>query len=236
MNTSTLLPADLIIAHQVIGTLNAKVSELQSQLEWFRRQVFGTKSERYLPTASAYHQLSLGSALASSAEDVATVPAITIKEHVRKSSGKQALEDDCGEAGLRYNNDVPVEIIECPPEEIKGLDAAEYEIIDTKVTERLCQRSQYFVKRFLRSVVKLKSSALVTAPAPAAVFERSFADVSLLAGILVDKFQYHIPLFRQHLRLTQCGVVMARGNLTSGVHRSARLLAPISTMRGSPRY
>ena len=34
-------------------------------------------------------------------------------------------------------------------------------------------------------------------PAPSAVFEGSLADVSLLAGILVDKFAYHLPLYRR---------------------------------------
>ena len=31
-----------------------------------------------------------------------------------------------------------------------------------------------------------------------AVFDKSVADVSFLAGMLVDKFTYHLPLYRQH--------------------------------------
>ncbi len=168
--------------------------------------------------------------LGGKAPEQSEVPAAstTIKEHVRKSRGKAALIDDCGETGLRFDSSVPVEEIECPPAEIAGLTTDDYEIIDTKVTERLCQRSSYYVKRFLRPVVKLKAaSELVTAPAPESVFERSYADVTLLSGILVDKFQYHMPLFRQRSRMTQCGIKIARANLTSWTHRSAALLSPI---------
>ena len=35
---------------------------------------------------------------------------------------------------------------------------------------------------------------------PAAVLERSCADVSVLAGLLTDKFVWHLPLHRQHQR------------------------------------
>ena len=230
------LPSDLPSAHAVINelilknlALQDKTQELQQRVDWFVRQLFGEKSEKTIHDSArgAMEQLWLGG---GEAPEQVKVPATTttIKEHVRKRCGKQALVDDCGETGLRFDSSVPVEEIPCPPAEIAGLDANDYEVIGIKVTERLCQRSSYYVKRFLRPVVKLKtSSELVTAPAPESVFERSYADVTLLSGILVDKFQYHMPLFRQHSRMTQCGIKIARANLTSWTHRTAALLAPI---------
>ncbi|MBN1130932.1 MAG: transposase [Chitinispirillaceae bacterium] len=38
------------------------VADLQGQLDWFRRQVFGTKSERVIPTSDAQCTLPLGDA------------------------------------------------------------------------------------------------------------------------------------------------------------------------------
>lgn len=205
-------------------TLIDKNTELQQQNDWFKRQLFGEKSEKIV-SPGAMEQLWLGG---GEAPPQSEAPGTTIKEHVRKRCGKEALIDDCGESGLRFDSTVPVEEIACPPDEIKDLPPEDYEVIDTKITERLCQRSQYFVKRYVRPVVKLKSNnELVTAPATDAVFERSYADVTLLAGILVDKFQYYLPLFRQHQRMTQCGIKIARANFTSWTHRSAALLAPI---------
>ena len=46
-------------------------------------------------------------------------------------------------------------------------------------------------------------------PAPPSVLEKSHADVSLLAGMPVDKFRYHLPLYRQHQRLTAAGVTVS---------------------------
>ena len=224
-------PSDLLAAHFVINELKLKnqelldkTEELQHQVDWFKRQLFGEKSEKIV-NPGALEQLWLGGEAPPQNEVSATA---TIKEHVRKRCGKEALIDDCGESGLRFDSTVPVEVIECQPAEIAALKPEDYEVIATKVTEGLCQRSQYFVKRYLRPVVKIKAnSELVTAAAPDAVFERSYADVSLLSGILVDKFQYHLPLFRQHQRMTQVGIKIARANLTSWTHRTAALLSPI---------
>jgi hypothetical protein len=57
--------------------------------------------------------------------------------------------------------------------------------------------------------------------------EKSCADVSFLAGLLVDKFRYHLPLYRQHQRLAASGISLGRSTLTSLVQRTAELLVPI---------
>ena len=51
--------------------------------------------------------------------------------------------------------------------------------------------------------------------------------MSLLAGLLIDKFAFHLPLYRQHQRLASAGITLNRGTLTQWVHRTADLLTPI---------
>ena len=46
-------------------------------------------------------------------------------------------------------------------------------------------------------------------------------------GLILDKFLYHLPLYRQHQRLTTSGVYLNRMTLTNLVHRSAQLLEPV---------
>lgn len=48
-----------------------------------------------------------------------------------------------------------------------------------------------------------------------------------LVGILLDKFLYHLPLYRQHQRLEQNGVQVARSTLTNLVKCSIEHLMPI---------
>jgi len=57
--------------------------------------------------------------------------------------------------------------------------------------------------------------------------EGTYAEVSLLAMLLVDKCQYHLPLYRQYQRLIDSGIKVSRSTLTSYFHRTADLLKPI---------
>lgn len=69
---------------------------------------------------------------------------------------------------------------------------------------------------------------IANAITPLTVFDKSIADVSFLAGMLVDKFVFHLPLYRQHQRLEAGGVTLARSTLTNLVKRSIDLLVPIA--------
>jgi len=59
------------------------------------------------------------------------------------------------------------------------------------------------------------------------VIEGSRADVSFLAGLIVEKFAYHLPLYRQHQRLTDAGITVSRPWLTQLTHSALSLLRPI---------
>ena len=80
--------------------------------------------------------------------------------------------------------------------EVADLPADAYAVIGEKVTYRLAQRpGAYGIRKYRRPLIKRKDTeALSCPPAPPAVFEKSFADVSILAGLLIDKFTYHLPL------------------------------------------
>ena len=62
---------------------------------------------------------------------------------------------------------------------------------------------------------------------PPMVVERSFSDVSFYAGMLVDKFVYHIPLNRQFERLRADGIIISRATLPSQSMRAITLLEPV---------
>lgn len=100
----------------------------------------------------------------------------------------------------------------------------------TRSSHRLAQHhSAYEVLRFQRPVLKRKDSGAVsTTPAAFNVLDNSIADVSFLVGMLVDKFLYHLPLYRQHQRLTLSGIDLSRGTLTHLCKRSIELLRPIA--------
>ncbi len=97
------------------------------------------------------------------------------------------------------------------------------------MTYRLAQRpASYEVLKYVRTVYKiLATQEIVTTASPPTVLDKCVADVSLLGGILTDKFLYHLPLYRQHQRLNAAGIQVSRGSLTNWSSRAIDLLAPI---------
>ena len=196
-----------------------KIDNQQQQLNWFKRQLFGEKSEKRLDLENP-NQMDLGSVFK------VTEPAPPPEtEKISYERRKKNRNDDCvTDQGLRFDDNV---LMDAP--ELQGEDADQYEIIDYKVTRRLAQRpGSYEVLEYRRPVVRHKSSqTLTTTPAPSGLFDRSIADVSLIAGMLIDKFVYHLPLHRQHQRMAMCGITLSRSTLTQLVQRGIELLRPI---------
>lgn len=215
--------------HHEYTQLKNRVTELSRQLAWFQNQLFGSKSEKRYADGES-RQMSLGEGL----DTLSVAPPVeTIAVRYERPRGKKPLENAVSEAGLRFGPKVPVQEIRLDPAQIKALEADAYEVIGEDISHRLAQRpGSYVVIKYVRPVVKLKTAAheeikIVTASAPSNVLDKCAADVSLLAGMLVDKFVYHLPLYRIHQRLKETGIELARGTLTTWVHRSIALLAPI---------
>jgi len=198
--------------------------EAERQLAWFKKQLFGTKSEKRHRESIDVSQLSLGEALEG--ERRAAPKTVTVKAHARNVTQPAEPRE---EPPLRFEDSVPRTRRVILPPEVLDLDESEYEIIGEKVTQRLVQTpAVYRVEEIVRPVVKLKSEQRIcTAPADPGVLEKSMADVSLLAGLLIDKFRFHLPLYRQHQRMEAAGIHLARSTLTTWVHRSIDLLRPI---------
>ena len=194
--------------------------DLQRQVEWFKRQLFGSKSERHVVTPEA-RQLFLGEAGEAPAATESGVT-VTVAEHQRRRRPQHDTEDECE---LWFDESVPVEEIRL---EAPALVVGDGEVIAEKVTHRLAQRpASYVVLKYVRPVIKRRNGELVCAPAPPSVLGKSLADVSLLACIAIDKFRYHLPLYRQHQRMQAAGLKLARSTLTGLVHRTADLLQPV---------
>ena len=206
-----------------IALLKEQLMVAMQQLDWFKRQLFGRKSEKQIE-ANPYQ-----SPLFDTPEKAeAPSPTQTVKAHKRKSQ-KQSLDTDVNDTGLRFDESVPREVIDMDAPELAGENADEYEIIDYKETSRLAQRpGSYVVLTYRRPVVRHKNTqTLTTASAPDNVLEGCYADVSVLAGMMVDKGVYHLPLYRQHQRMLDSGIRISRSTLINWLNKGIELLKPI---------
>jgi len=204
----------LLASHQQLTERNA---ELKRQLDWLKNQMFGTKSERRFVDPDG-RQLSLGEWKQGDAPG----SEITIAEHRRRS--RKQPENKAEEDVLRFDESVPIEEIRMPHPKLDE----DHEIIGERATFRLAQRpASYVLLKYIRAVVKRKDEKIECPPAPASVMGKSLADVSLLACMAIDKFRFHLPLYRQHQRMAAAGINVARSTLTNLMHRTGDLLVPI---------
>lgn len=210
---------------QQIAAQGQQIAALKHQLDWFRRQIFGQKSERFAPEPDPM-QMYLGEVPAL--PEAASVPLKRIAAHTRRVNTQDAA--NTGEAVPFFDESkVPVQTIVLMHADLQGVPADQYQIIGEKVTYRLAQRpGSYQVLKYRRPVVKMKATAqILCLPAPEGILEGSRADVSFAAGLLIDKFAWHLPLYRQHQRLAAGGITVSRPWLTQLAQRSISLLAPI---------
>ena len=189
--------------------LREQLQVMQRQLDWFKKQVYD------LPGQDSLFQPDE----APLPEQPADEEKRTIKAYQR-GTGKKQRDDGClNDTGLRFTSDVPVEVIEHLPLELTG--PAADQVRSDRQQDRLAQRaSSYVVLKCERPVFRRKGTEKpVTTPAPFNVLDNSLADVSL-----VDKFQFHLPLYRQHQRIQQAGITVSRSTLTNLVKRAIDLL------------
>lgn len=224
-NIPTLAEATGWTPGQIIELAQAH-AVLKHQLAWFKRQLFGQKSEKRMVEANPA-QMHLGELpIPEAAPQVSGKVISAHTRHARRTdyaAGENAPE-------LFFDaTKVPVETIAVANPEIEGLAPEQYEVIGEKVSHRLAQRpGSYVVLKYVRPVIKRRDSETIHCPpAPVGVIEGSRADVSFIAGLLLDKFAWHLPLYRQHQRLSDAGLRVSRPWLTQLAGQAAALLDPI---------
>lgn len=237
---------------QQLAAQAERIERQQRQLDWYQRQLFGARSERrILDLLTPAQQLWLGMQFLDVPE-APPPPGTTVKAYERGSRKKPTDLVD-GDSQLRFDDSVPVQEIVVPDPAFEGVPDDEIEVIGERVIYRLAQHpGPYAVLKYVLRTAKRKQPTVdvqstttedteaavfdsraepvaeVSCPrVPAAVIERSSADVSFLAGMIVDKFKYHLPLFRQHQRLEASGVFLDRSTLTRLIHRCGELLEPV---------
>lgn len=224
MKTSDISQLNTKEMEALLAKQAEELAALKNQLSWFQRQLFGRKSEKQLQIDP--QQASLFEKKPEPSLD--QEDGITIPSHKRRNK-TQRSGDEVNDTGLRFDESVPRKIIELSAPELEGEEADNYEVIDYKETTRLAQRpGSYVVLVYRRPVVRHKKEhTLSNIPAPSNVLEGCYADVSLLAGLMVDKAVYHLPLYRQHQRLLDSGIKLSRATLINYIQKGIELLKPI---------
>ena len=207
---------ELIITENV--ALKEENADLRHQLEWLKRQVFGQKTERYIPADESQTSLELGVAEKVFAEKTETVTYERKKPQNQTPHGREEIP-----AHLPRK-----EIVIMPTEDVSAMER-----IGEKVTEQLeYTPPEYFVNKYVRPVYAGDVNGertVVCGELPKLCNEKGKYGASIIAHTVVSKFEDHTPIYRlQKIIARDSGVVIPETSLDVFPELAAFWLEPIA--------
>ncbi len=230
MKTTQILdPAQLQNQIEILRVENLDlcntVAYLTQQLDWFKRQIFGKKSERIISDLNGEQLLleGLDAKDLQSKEETQTVPA-----HQRRKPKRN------GQDAITLDPNLPVKTIVLDvPEEQKVCQETGTPLvkIGEEVTHKLAHEpGSYYIKETIRPKYahpQKPEDGVLTALLPDSILSKCQADDSLLAEIVTQKFVDHLPLYRITEILGRQGVGISRKLLSQWVIRCGMALKPL---------
>ena len=208
-----------------IVELRSENFQLKEQLEWFKRQIFGKRSERIVSETNSQQMTLEGFELQESLNEEQTQ---TIPSHTRKKPNRK------GQDAITLSPDLPVEttFIDLPEEEKvckeTGIPLVK---IGVETTHKLAHKpGSYYIKEIIRPKYahpKKPETGIQIAELPESILSKCRADDSLLAEIATRKFVDHLPLYRIAEGMGREGVSISRKLLSQWIIRCAMALKPL---------
>lgn len=214
--------------------LKSRVTLLEDQVRYLLNCRFGASSEkRALINTENADQILLEL-------DVLDIPekppakTVSVAAHEKKLRQKPTDVDDEGSRGLKVDDRALHIEIEVEDPELEGADPDDLVVLGENRHDTIISLPTHAVVTYICRRTKNKKTGKISAPpVPDKVFDRCYADVSFLAGLCVDKYAHHLPTYRQHQRLEDCGIGLGRKSLTSYIHRVAEVLELVWSAQNS---
>ncbi|WP_281989910.1 IS66 family transposase [Aquimarina aggregata] len=189
---------------------------LQQQLSELKRMIFGSKSERFV--SSDTRQLDLFVEQLEVSDTKPESIEIAYKREKKTAEKQQPIRSSIPSHLPRIE-----EIIE--PSEVSPNSKK----IGEEVTEILeYNPSSIFVRRIVRpKYIVSEENNIVIAPLPSLPIPKGNAGAGLLAHIMVSKFVYHLPFYRQQQIFRSQQLDISRGTLSNWFNSTTKLLEPL---------
>ena len=211
-------------------SLQSRIKELTAQVAWLNRQLFGRKSEKLPIIDPNYPDLFAGmlpenAQQIADAHDEAVEKIIKTKEERRQEKKNRIMMED-----------LPVleQVILTPD----NLDTNLYKKIGQEVTRIVEHKpGQLYIKEIIREKWGLKDntstapkgmSGVLIAPMPLLPIYKGIAGASLLAEILLQKYEYHMPYYRQIKQYSHLGMKgLTESTVDGWFKQTMELLKPL---------
>jgi transposase len=200
--------------------LQSRLAEVEFQLEWFKRQVFGSKSERFIPDDEMQTMLELG-IIKNGEQPVAETQKIT---YDRPIEPKGSAKPGHGRGSMPTHLPFVDTTIE-PEGDLTGFVRIGEDIswhFDMKP-------GSLFVKRIIRpKYVRPNDDGIAIGQLPALPIDKGNAGAGLMTQVVIDKYVYHLPLDRQRKKFkNEYNVDFSESWLCDIVKKTAFWITPI---------
>ncbi|HUQ65409.1 MAG TPA: IS66 family transposase [Flavitalea sp.] len=205
---------------------------LRYQWMQLRKMIYGRSSEkRYITVASGDSKnTSVQGKLFNVAADHEGVVDL---ESVRKIEGRMVVvTKNANPAPHPGRHELPEHLMRCVIKIHQDVPAGAVKV-GTERTERLAvQMMKLYVNVEERDVYIIKSEEngkhkqLIAPPAPHPI-PKCKADITLLVMLLIEKFIYHMPLYRQQQRFKQYGIDLKYNTISHWVNSTIDVLKPL---------
>ncbi|MCF0104966.1 MAG: transposase, partial [Eggerthellaceae bacterium] len=213
---------------KAIERKDAEIAELKAQLEYAKRKLWGSMSEkRRVPDDPNQLKLDFGDTELTEEEKTALEQAekevekqrrkITVREHTKMKPVRQKLPES-----------LPRVMRHIYPEGYLGHED-EWTEIGTEETEHLeiiPAKAQVLVKVY--HTFKRKDTGEIISPkAETEPIAKSYATASLLTEIIANKYAFHLPFYRQiEMFKSQCGIAIPQSTIEGWFAEVADLMRP----------
>jgi transposase len=199
---------------QSLATLQTENKLLRQKLELFLKRYFGgTRNERLDPK-----QLEL--LLAGLAAMTVPTPVVEKPTPARVTIAVRPVRQP-----LPANLETERVVLE--PAEVQQQPAG-WRKLGEEVTEELDWKPAKFIKRLYIRPKYANAERIVIAPLPARLIEKGLPGAGLLTQVILDKYEDHLPLYRQErIYRERHGVNLSRQTLCGWLEAAADWLSPI---------
>ncbi len=214
-----------------VDSLHQEINKLKAQVAYLNRQLFGRKSEKlpvYDPNQLYLFEDQFADNMQQAQEQrdeaVETIQKETKAERKQKRENRKMLED--------------LPVLKRTIIEPDNIDLSLYKEIGREVTRIVeSEPGKLYIHELIRPKYGLKDNislppeghkGVEIAPMPLLPIDKCIAGASLLAEILLQKYEYHMPFYRQIKQFAQLGMKGLKENTVDGwFKKSVELLRPL---------
>ena len=242
MTKEVVLPTDLAACHAMIRAhehlivqqeeqlkgQQAEIAKLQAERDAALQLAFRKKIERYLADPKQF-VLDFGDEpeVVDAAEGIADAALETVAGYERRKQATEKARSEQLPAHLpRYEVklDVPEDQKTCAAHGERKVIGYDWQETLEVVPPKLVVRRTGIPKL---ACPKAPECGVVEAPRPVGLVEGNRYDTSVAAEIMVAKYAYHVPVYRQQDLFASCGWTPARSTLLNVLEAAAHLIRPL---------